>query len=84
MKDTENNVKNKIEEFVKRVEDKTNEALEDSLMDEDAETENYDTLSGYLIEKLGHIPEKDDRDTVLSDNLVFTVEEVRDNLDLLA
>ena len=43
------------------------------------ETENYDTLSGYLIEKLGHIPEKDDRDTVLSDNLVFTVEEVRDN-----
>ena len=43
------------------------------------ETENYDTLSGYLIEKLGHIPEKDDRDTILSDNLVFTVEEVRDN-----
>ena len=42
MKDTENNVKNKIEEFVKRVEDKTNEALEDSLMDEDAKAENYD------------------------------------------
>ena len=42
MKDTENNVKNKIEEFVKRVEDKTNQELEDSLMDEDAETENYD------------------------------------------
>lgn len=42
MKDTENNVKNKIEEFVKTVEDKTNEALEDSLMDEDAKTENYD------------------------------------------
>ena len=43
------------------------------------ETENYDTLSGYLIEKLGHIPEKDDRDTVETDNFVFTVEEVRDN-----
>ena len=43
------------------------------------ETENYDTLSGYLIEKLGHIPEKDDRDTIETDNLVFTVEEVRDN-----
>ena len=42
MKDTENNVKNKIEDFVKRVEDKTNEALEDSLMDEDAKAENYD------------------------------------------
>ena len=43
------------------------------------ETENYDTLSGYLIEKLGHIPEKDDRDTVAAEHLVFTVEEVRDN-----
>ncbi len=38
MKDTEN----KIKEFVKRVEDRTNDALEDSLMDEDAKTENFD------------------------------------------
>ena len=43
------------------------------------ETENYDTLSGYLIEKLGHIPAKDDRDIVEEENLVFTVEEVKDN-----
>lgn len=43
------------------------------------ETENYDTLSGYLIEKLGHIPEKDDRDEIREDRLIFTVEEVRDN-----
>ena len=43
------------------------------------ETENYDTLSGYLIEKLGHIPGKDDRDVVEEGNLVFTVEEVKDN-----
>lgn len=43
------------------------------------ETENYDTLSGYLIEKLGHIPAKEDRDVIEEDNLVFTVEEVRDN-----
>lgn len=43
------------------------------------ETENYDTLSGFLIEKLGHIPEKGDRDVIQSDNLTFTVEEVRDN-----
>ena len=43
------------------------------------ETENYDTLSGYLIEKLGHIPEKDDRDEIREGCLVFTVEEVRDN-----
>ena len=38
MKDTEN----KIKEFVKRVEDRTNDALEDSLMDEDAKGENFD------------------------------------------
>ncbi|HJA12281.1 MAG TPA: hemolysin family protein [Candidatus Mediterraneibacter merdipullorum] len=43
------------------------------------ETENYDTLSGYLIEKLGHIPSKEDRDVIEVDNLVFTVEEVKDN-----
>lgn len=43
------------------------------------ETENYDTLSGFLIEKLGHIPEKGDRDVIRSDNLIFTVKEVRDN-----
>ena len=43
------------------------------------ETENYDTLSGFLIEKLGHIPAKDDRDVIEEGNLVFTVEEVKDN-----
>ena len=54
--------------------DDLNEELELKL-----ETENYDTLSGYLIEKLGHIPEKDDRDKIREDRLIFTVEEVRDN-----
>lgn len=43
------------------------------------ETENYDTLSGCLIERLGHIPEKDDRDVIREANLVFTVMEVKDN-----
>ena len=43
------------------------------------ETENYDTLSGYLIEQLGHIPAKEDRDVIEVDGLVFTVEEVKDN-----
>ena len=41
MKDTENNA-NKIKEFVKKVEDRTNDALDDSLMDEDAKSENFD------------------------------------------
>lgn len=43
------------------------------------ETENYDTLSGYLIEQLGHIPSEEDRDIIETGNLVFTVTEVKDN-----
>lgn len=42
-------------------------------------TENYDTLSGYLIEKLGYIPGKDCRETVVEDDLEFTIEEVKGN-----
>ena len=42
------------------------------------ETENYDTLSGYLIEQLGHIPGKEDRDVIENGNLVFSVEGVKD------
>ena len=43
------------------------------------ETENYDTLSGFLIEKLGYIPAEDDRDVIEEGNLIFTVGEVKDN-----
>lgn len=42
-------------------------------------TENYDTLSGYLIEKLGYIPGKDCREVILADDLEFTIEEVKGN-----
>lgn len=43
------------------------------------ETENYDTLSGYLIEQLGHIPSDNQYEKVRNGNLIFTVETVRDN-----
>lgn len=36
------NKKNKLKEFVEKVENNTNDALEDSLMDEDAKEENFD------------------------------------------
>lgn len=39
--DNASNNKNKLKEFVKRVESNTNDALEDSLMDEDAKSENF-------------------------------------------
>lgn len=43
------------------------------------ESENYDTLSGYLVEQLGHIPAKEDRDVIIVGELTFEVEEVKDN-----
>lgn len=43
------------------------------------QSENYDTLSGYLIEQLGHIPAKEDRDVIFVGPLTFKVEEVKDN-----
>ncbi|WP_270394992.1 hemolysin family protein [Mediterraneibacter massiliensis] len=43
------------------------------------ETENYDTLSGYLIERLGYIPAKEDKTVIEEENLVFTVEKMKDN-----
>ncbi len=42
MDNKENETKNKLREFVKKVEDRTNNALDNSLMDDDAKSENYD------------------------------------------
>ena len=52
-----------------------NEELELSL-----ETENYDTLSGYLTEQLGYILSEGSNDVVeiKEDGLTFVVEEVKD------
>lgn len=45
------------------------------------ETENYDTLSGYLVEQLGYIPQTDSRDLVerKEEGLTFRIEEVKEN-----
>lgn len=43
------------------------------------ETENYDTLSGYLIEQLGYIPEKGSQEMVCIDNLEFIIDELKGN-----
>ncbi|MBA4701777.1 MAG: HlyC/CorC family transporter [Ruminococcus sp.] len=42
-------------------------------------TENYDTLSGYLIERLGYIPGKESRETIAADDMEFIIEEVKGN-----
>ena len=36
-------------------------------LDAELDQENYDTISGYLTEKLGHIPTQDDRGCVIED-----------------
>lgn len=41
-------------------------------------TEEYDTLSGFVIGQLGRIPEKNDNSTVEFDGWVFKVEEVEE------
>lgn len=43
------------------------------------QTENYDTLSGYLIEQLGYIPEKGSHQKIEADGVLFTIEEVKGN-----
>ena len=40
-------------------------------------SENYDTLSGYLIDHMGSIPQENDDRTIELDNLVFKLESVK-------
>ena len=50
MKNT-NNEKEKLKEFVKRVEDRTNDVLDDSLMDDDANSENINVDYTDIVKK---------------------------------
>lgn len=43
------------------------------------QTENYDTVSGYLIEQLGYIPGKDGKEIVQAEGAEFTIQEVKGN-----
>ncbi|MDF2486315.1 MAG: hypothetical protein K0R46_2483, partial [Herbinix sp.] len=40
-------------------------------------SENYDTLSGYLIDHMGTIPQENDDRTIEMGNLVFKLESVK-------
>lgn len=42
-------------------------------------SENYDTLSGYLIDIIGYIPKENEDPTVEVDNLVFKIECIKKN-----
>ena len=45
----------------------------------DLKTENYDTVSGFLVERLGYIPEASDCETVVVQNVSFEIQEMKDN-----
>lgn len=40
-------------------------------------SENYDTISGYLIDRIGSIPKEEDDRTIEIDNMVFKLESVK-------
>jgi putative hemolysin len=46
-------------------------------LDLDLYSENYDTVSGYLIDHLGSIPRENEDRTIEIDNLVFKIESVK-------
>lgn len=43
------------------------------------ESDDCDTISGYLIEQIGHIPAEGAREKITIDNLAFSTEDVREN-----
>lgn len=44
----------------------------------DLESENYDTVGGFIINALGHIPKKDEQKTIEYGNVIFKIEEVKE------
>jgi putative hemolysin len=46
-------------------------------LDLDLYSENYDTISGYLIDQIGFIPKEEDDRTIEIDNLIFKLESVK-------
>ena len=48
-------------------------------LDLDLKTENYDTVSGFLVECLGYIPDASEREIVAVQNVSFEIQEMKDN-----
>jgi len=49
------------------------------LLNFEVETEDYDTIAGMIINKLGHIPKEDVQQTIKFDNCEFTIEKIKNN-----
>ena len=44
----------------------------------DIKSENYDTISGFIIEIIGYIPENDEEKYIEYENLVFKIKEIKE------
>lgn len=47
-------------------------------LDLNLESENYDTLGGFLISRIGRIPKKDEEKIIEYNNVIFKIEEVKE------
>ncbi|HPP31460.1 MAG TPA: transporter associated domain-containing protein, partial [Soehngenia sp.] len=47
-------------------------------LDIDEENEFYDTIGGFLIFKLGYIPDDNSKISITEKNAIFTIEEIKD------
>ncbi len=48
------------------------------LLDTELPEGDYDTVAGFLMDQLGHIPDKDENASVVYENITFTIQEVED------
>lgn len=44
----------------------------------DIQNENYDTMSGFIIDIIGHIPNNTEENNIEYENLIFKIEEVKE------
>jgi len=44
----------------------------------DEESEDYDTLAGFLIHQLGYIPDDEETPEIMVDETLFTIQEIED------
>ena len=50
----------------------------EELLDIELPQGDYDTVAGFLMDQLGHIPEQDEHATVRYENVTFTIEQMDD------
>ena len=43
-----------------------------------SKVKNYDTISGFIIDKLGRIPKDNEEQSVEYENIIFKIEEVKE------